>query len=134
MSRRKRWCLGVGLVGFSALLFGLGCQAFSNKMTKWKMLDQAAVEQPLQAVGGDGIVFGPKEADRPMSRSQLAAAAPQALVAYYTPIFIQQRIAIRRGSVSPGSRAALRSGRDASASASSIAAATRFDWTLCCRP
>jgi hypothetical protein len=92
MSRRKRWCLGVALVGFSSLLLGLGCQAFSNKMTKWKMLDQAAVEQPLQAVGGDGIVFGPKEADRPMSRSQLAAAAPQALVAYYTPIFIQQRI------------------------------------------
>jgi len=69
-----------------------GCEALSNRLTKWKMLGQEALENPLQAVGGDGVVFAPKQDDRPHSRVQLASAGPQELVAYYAPIFVQQRI------------------------------------------
>jgi hypothetical protein len=69
-----------------------GCQAISNRLTKWEMLRGEALADPIQAVGGDGIVFAPRGGDQSASRQQLAAASPQDLVAYYAPIFIQQRV------------------------------------------
>lgn len=73
-----------GLVG--------GCQMLSNRLSKWKMLDANAVEDPLQAVGGDGIVFAPPDANADWGRARLARATPQELIAYYAPIFMQQRV------------------------------------------
>ena len=69
-----------------------GCQMFSDRLTRWAMLGQEALEGPIKAVGGDGIVFAPRGGDQAASRQQLAAASPQDLVAYYAPIFIQQRV------------------------------------------
>jgi hypothetical protein len=56
------------------------------------MLGQEALEDPIKAVGGDGVVFTPKSNDRALSRKQLAAANPEMLVSYYAPIFVQQRV------------------------------------------
>jgi hypothetical protein len=74
----------------------IGCQSFmktlSSHLTNWQMLDQTALEDPIKAVGGDGIVFVPKEDGAPLSRRQLAAASPATLVNYYAPIFVQQRV------------------------------------------
>lgn len=85
--RVKRGALGV------VLLLGMaGCQAFSNRLSKWHMLGAEAAENPIQAVGGDGIVFLPREEAPARGRSQLAAAGPQELVAYYAPVFVQQRV------------------------------------------
>ncbi len=78
--------LALVVCGCQTLLKGL-----SNKLTKWKMLDQGAVEDPIQAVGGDGMIFLPREDCRPLSRRQLASAGPEQLAAYYAPIFVQQR-------------------------------------------
>ncbi len=64
----------------------------SNRLSKWKMLGDEAMEDPLQAVGGDGIVFAPKVPDKPLTRAQLGKATPQELVAYYSPVFVQQRV------------------------------------------
>jgi hypothetical protein len=69
----------------------LGCELLSNRLTKWRMLDQAALEDPIRAVGGDAVVFSPGE-DRPLTRDQLARVAPAELVAYYAPVLIQQRV------------------------------------------
>jgi hypothetical protein len=44
-------------------------------------------------VGGDAIVFSPREEDTNGAKVKLASATPQQLVAYYTPIFVQQRVA-----------------------------------------
>jgi hypothetical protein len=85
--------------GLLVLLCGLavgGCQAvkqtLSDHLTHWNMLDQDAVEDPLKAVGGDGIVFMPSQDGKPLTRTQLAVAAPEMLVNYYAPIFVQQRV------------------------------------------
>ena len=56
------------------------------------MLDQQALEDPIQAVGGDAVVFAPQGDDAPRDASQLVQASPQELVTYYSPIFIQQRV------------------------------------------
>src|SRR5579862_1788031 len=73
-----------------------GCQTVMNglsqKLTHWKMLDDKALDDPIQAVGGDGIVFVPGEDRSPMTRQQLAKATPELLVAYYSPIFVQQKV------------------------------------------
>src|SRR5262249_34931493 len=37
-------------------------------------------------------VFAPCKDDRPLGKKQLLAASPQELVAYYSPIFVQQRV------------------------------------------
>jgi len=86
-------------LGLLLLLSGLalgGCQAIkqrlSDHLTHWNMLGQDALEDPIKAVGGDGIVFTPGQDSRPLSRKQLAAAAPETLVNYYSPIFVQQRV------------------------------------------
>jgi hypothetical protein len=81
-----------------AMLLGLlacGCQAFlkklSNQLTHWNMLGEEALEDPIRAVGGSGILFVPPEADAPLDRKHLAAASPEQLAAYYAPVFVQQR-------------------------------------------
>ena len=98
MDRRKAggWSR---LVGATSLLIGLsvlGCHALmrglSDRLSKWNMLSQEALEDPIQAVGGDGVVFVPGGADQPLSRRQLATASPETLVSYYAPVFVQQRI------------------------------------------
>jgi hypothetical protein len=76
-----------------------GCQTFMKKfsdhLTHWDMLGQEALEDPIKAVGGDGIVFTPTEDSRSLNRKQLAIADPEALVNYYAPIFVQQRVDTR---------------------------------------
>jgi hypothetical protein len=71
----------------------VGCKALSDRLSRWQMLGGEAVEDPIQAVGGDGVVFAPHAEERP--QSQLAVAGPQELVAYYAPIFVQQRVDTR---------------------------------------
>ena len=72
---------------FTVLAFGLafcGCQTIkqtinqnlSDHLAHWKMLEQDALEDPIAAVGGDGIVFTPSQDNRPLSRKQLATADP----------------------------------------------------------
>jgi hypothetical protein len=76
-----------------------GCQAImkslSSQLTNWHMLDQTALEDPIKAVGGDGIVFVPRQDSAPLSRQQLATANPESLVNYYAPILVQQRVDTR---------------------------------------
>jgi hypothetical protein len=85
-------CLGILLSG----LVLYGCQTIKNRLsdslTHWTMLGQESLEDPIKAVGGDGIVFTPGQDTRPLSRKQLAAADPQTLANYYAPIFVQQRV------------------------------------------
>ena len=75
-----------------ALVAGGGCKLISDQLTKWKMLDQTALEDPIKAVGGDAIVFSPAGEDHPLGRDKLAKASPTELVSYYAPVFIQQRV------------------------------------------
>jgi hypothetical protein len=84
------------------LLSGLGLwgcqtikQTLADNLTHWAMLDPEALEDPIKAVGGDGIVFTPGQDVRPLNRNQLAAADPETLMNYYAPIFVQQRIDTR---------------------------------------
>jgi hypothetical protein len=89
-NHNTRWWLIVAapIVGFLALE---GCQALSDRLSKWKMLEGEALEDPIQAVGGDGAIFAPPGDDRLRDRRHLAALAPGDLVTYYAPIFVQQR-------------------------------------------
>src|ERR1017187_2891743 len=91
----SRLCRLLGLLPL-LLTMAAGCQtmmnAFSQKLTHWKMLDDKALDDPIQAVGGDGIVFVPGQESSPLTRQQLAKATPDVLVAYYSPIFVQQRV------------------------------------------
>jgi hypothetical protein len=89
--KRCRWIPVLFLPSFLC-----GCQSFlnaiSSHLTNWQMLDQKALEDPIKAMGGDGIVFVPKQDSAPLNRRQLAAAKPETLVDYYSPIFVQQRV------------------------------------------
>jgi hypothetical protein len=89
------WWVRLGWIPLVLALVVCGCQTFlknlSNKLTKWNMLGQEALEDPIKAVGGDGMIFLPKEDCQPLNRRQLAAAPPEKLAAYYAPIFVQQR-------------------------------------------
>jgi hypothetical protein len=69
-----------------------GCQTLSNQLSKWTMLDNDAVEDPIRAVGGDAIVFAPPERDADGDGHTLGRATPQELVASYAPVFVQQRV------------------------------------------
>jgi hypothetical protein len=89
-SRRKRWLLL--LVPLLAWPIVEGCQAISDRLSRWKMLGQEALEDPIQAVGGDGIVFAPEHDSDALPRMRLAQATPQELLAYYAPVFVQQRL------------------------------------------
>lgn len=86
-----RWWLPPLLLG----LVVCGCQGlmkrFSDRLTHWDMLGEEALDDPIQAVGGNGMVFVPKEESKPLDRKQLATADPETLVRYYSPIFVQQR-------------------------------------------
>ena len=92
-----------GSVRRLVLVFGIaicGCQtvqqaikqSLSDRLSHWKMLKQESLEDPIEAVGGDGVVFTPKLEGQPMNRKQLAVADPETLVEYYSPIFVQQRV------------------------------------------
>ena len=81
-----------GIAVVFAIAAAGGCELISNRLSKWKMLDQAALENPLKAVGGDAIVFAPAGDDRALGRDKLAKAQPTELVAYYAPVLIQQRV------------------------------------------
>jgi hypothetical protein len=91
-SRARSLGLLLGLLGLALY----GCQtikqALSDHLTHWNMLGQAALEDPIQAVGGDGILFTPTQDSRALTRRQLAAADAETLVSYYAPIFVQQRV------------------------------------------
>ncbi len=84
------------LLASIAIGLAAGCQVVSNHTTKWKMLEPNAVESPIQAVGGDGMVFTPKQEDVPRTREQLASATQQELLDHYAPIFLQQRVNTRQ--------------------------------------
>jgi hypothetical protein len=56
------------------------------------MLGQESLEDPIKAVGGDGIVFVPHKEGGALSRKQLASATPETLADYYAPVFVQQRV------------------------------------------
>jgi hypothetical protein len=90
----RGWKAWVGLlflaIGAGALV--VGCQALSNRLTRWKMLGDEAAEDPLRAVGGDGIVFAPPDAEDVPDRTRLVRASTEQLVAYYAPVFVQQRV------------------------------------------
>jgi hypothetical protein len=96
--RSLRW-LPLVLPTLCAAWF-LGCKSVSqrinkmldNKLARWNMLPEQAVEDPLAAVGGDGIVFAPGGEDRPLPPARLETATPQELVSYYAPVFVQQRV------------------------------------------
>jgi hypothetical protein len=88
-SGRQRWTFL--LVLFMAWPLFEGCQAISDRLSRWRMLGQEALDDPVQAVGGDAIVFAP-EHDAALHREQLAKATPQELVSYYSPVFVQQRV------------------------------------------
>src|SRR5437868_7483596 len=87
IGRRWYWAaLALGYLAFS------GCQMFSDRLTRWAMLGQEALDDPIQAVGGDGVVFAPGGDDAAWDKRRLASATPQDLVAYYAPVFVQQRV------------------------------------------
>jgi hypothetical protein len=84
----------IGLVFLAlSLLWPLmmGCQTISDRLSRWQMLGQEALEDPVQAVGGSAFVFVPSQDDRPRTRSSLSKATPQELLAYYSPVFVQQK-------------------------------------------
>lgn len=93
-TRSRKTTLGVSLLLLGLALYG--CQAIkqhlSDQLTHWSMLGEEALDDPIQAVGGDGIVFTPNLEAPPLRRTQLAAADPETLVSYYAPIFVQQRV------------------------------------------
>jgi hypothetical protein len=89
---RRVWLVCSILLGLTLV----GCQAVMEKLsqhlTHWDMLREEALADPIQAVGGDGLLFVPNDSSAPLSRKQLASAAPETLVSYYAPVFVQQRI------------------------------------------
>jgi hypothetical protein len=89
--RRAGGAIRLLLLAAGVAMAPFGCELLSNRLTKWRMLDQAALEDPIRAVGGDAVVFSPGE-DRPLTRDQLAKATPAELVADYAPVLIQQRV------------------------------------------
>jgi hypothetical protein len=78
---------------FAAVIWPLnqGCQLLSDRLTRWTMLGQEALEDPVRAVG-DAVVFTPGQSDLSLDRQRLAAAPPTELVAYYAPVLVQQRV------------------------------------------
>ena len=76
----RSWIHALCLVILVAGLAVCGCQAIkrglSANLGHWNMLEQNALEDPIKAVGGDGIVFSPNQDMAPMNRKQLAAADP----------------------------------------------------------
>jgi hypothetical protein len=93
-ARLRRWrlvCVAAVIVFAGAALGGIGCELISNRLSKWKMLDQKTMEDPIRAVGGDAIVFSPSE-EKSVRADKLASATPAELVTFYAPILVQQRV------------------------------------------
>ncbi len=97
--RARKLQVVVRLAGLAVIVLSLalaGCETFkkslSDSLTHWAMLGPEALEDPIKAVGGDGMVFLPRQEGRPLTRHELAAASPAVLVDYYAPIFVQQRV------------------------------------------
>ena len=88
---RRRFPLLIVLAAAALWPLALGCKLLSDRLTRWNMLDQQALEDPIKAVGGDAIVFAPK-GDDPSAKAPPAGASAQELVAFYSPVFIQQRV------------------------------------------
>ncbi len=88
-ARRAVWpvLLGLTLCGCQVFMRGL-----SDRLTHWQMLGDEALDDPIKAVGGDGMVFVPGAEPPPLTRAQLARATPEMLVNYYCPIYVQQRV------------------------------------------
>src|ERR1019366_6546007 len=88
-----------GMLPLLLLVTTTGCQTIMNgisqKRTHWKMLDDKSLEDPIAAVGGDGIVFVPGHDNAAMTRQQLMKATPEVLVNYYSPIVVQQKVDTR---------------------------------------
>jgi hypothetical protein len=80
------------MLSASLAILCAGCQLVSDRLSRWKMLGDDALEDPVKAVGGDAIIFAPPDDQRHLSRRQLAPASPEQLVAYYAPVFVQQRV------------------------------------------
>jgi hypothetical protein len=89
---RRFWYWFVFVLPVMVGLVAAGCKAISNRLTHWNMLGQEALEDPIKAVGGDGIVFTPRKDGPPLNRRQLASAPPELLADYYAPVFVQQRV------------------------------------------
>jgi len=87
----RRFPLLLMLAAAALWPLALGCKLLSDRLTRWNMLDQQALEDPIKAVGGDAIVFAPKDAD-PSGKAPPAGASAQELVSFYSPVFIQQRV------------------------------------------
>jgi hypothetical protein len=64
----------------------------SDNLTHWDMLGQEAVNDPIRAVGGNGLLFLPNDTKATLTGSELARAQPETLITYYSPIFVQQRL------------------------------------------
>jgi len=86
----------IGFMFVFAILLIEGCQTIKQKLSDslshWNMLGQEALEDPIKAVGGDGIVFTPNIDSSPLDRKKLSISSPEVLVSYYSPIFIQERV------------------------------------------
>jgi hypothetical protein len=93
--RAWRWYGIALLVPACGWLLLVGCQAMSDRLTRWKMLGADAPADPIVAVGGDGVVFCPRQEVGGWDRRRLAAATPEDLVGYYAPVFVQQRVDTR---------------------------------------
>jgi hypothetical protein len=83
-------CAGLALCGCQAIK-----QALSDRLSHWQMLGDEALDDPIKAAGGDAVVFVPGPDGRPLSRQQLASAGPEALITYYAPVFVQQKVDTR---------------------------------------
>jgi hypothetical protein len=86
-----RFLLWLAVPATLAVAIG-GCQLISDRLTRYRMLDQKAMDDPIQAVGGDGVLFVPDGKTTRFSRQQLARTSLDQLVNYYSPIFVQQRV------------------------------------------
>jgi hypothetical protein len=86
------WCAFVLILVVVLGLAAAGCKAISDRLTRWNMLGEEALEDPIKAVGGDGIVFVPRVDSPALNRKQLASATPETLADYYAPVFVQQRV------------------------------------------
>lgn len=91
-SRRRRVLCRVPAIALILGQLSLGCETISKHLTNWHMLGTEALDDPIKAIGGDGIVFVSASNERSLTREQLAKAQPAELVEYYAPVFIQQRV------------------------------------------
>jgi hypothetical protein len=89
---RKRFPLAFIVLAALLASLAVGCKMISDRLSHWQMLDQQALDDPIKAVGGDAVVFAPQGDDKPLGTDKLLKASPQDLVAYYSPVFFQQRV------------------------------------------